>query len=246
MRNLIGWLTIIGLLWLEFVFYHEVVVIRDAENPDNTKLLVLFAGIIFVAVVIGTIAAVAIVPAIGEFIGNFIFNPNQEIEKNPHSEALAKIAQGDYEAAIASYRKNLSENPDDMHALSEIINLYCDKLHDLDAAQEFLEESLKHDWPAEQGAFLASRLVDVYWNHKHDATRARHLLMQIAETMPDTRHAANAIHRLHEIERALANEAAGIMPAPATPELPHGDAAPYHPLGETEQPPHTEEEEPEE
>jgi hypothetical protein len=57
--------------------------------------------------------------------------------------------------------------------------------------------------------------VDVYWNQKRDASRARHMLMQIAETMPNTRHAANAMHRLHEIDRALADEASGIVKVPS-------------------------------
>jgi tetratricopeptide (TPR) repeat protein len=222
MRNFTRGLIILGLLWLEIVLFQQVHHVSNSPDGDDTKVIVLFLAIIFLAIVIGGIVAIAIIPAIGETVGNFFFNPNQQIEKSPHSDALAKIAQGDYEGAIGEYRKNLAENPDDMHALSEIIHLYCDKLHDHDAAEQFLEESLKNEWPPEQGAFLASRLVDVYWNHKHDAARARHVLMQIAETMPDTKHAANAVHRLHEIDRALANEAAGILPAPAA-GLPPGE-----------------------
>ena len=225
MRYLTRGLFLGGLILLEVVMYHQVVEIRDADNPDNTKLLVLFAAILFVAVVIGTIIAVAVIPSIGETIGNFFFNPNQQIEKNPHFDALAKIAQGDYEGAIADYKKNLAEDPHDMHALSEIVHIYCDKLHDHDAAEKFLEESLQQEWPPEQGAFLASRLVDVYWNHKHDATRARHVLLQIAETMPDTRHAANAVHRLHEIDRALADQAAGIIHRPVPSALSSPESA---------------------
>ena len=208
MRKVTRVLFILGLIWLEFILYKNVVHIRDSDNPDNTKLMVLFVSIIFVAIIIGVITALIIIPSIGEMIGNFFYNPNQEIEKNAHSDAMAKIAQGDYEGAIGEYRKNLEENPEDMHALSEIIHLYCDKLHDHDAAERFLEDALQKEWPPEQGAFIASRLVDVYWNHKRDAARAKHVLEQITETMPNTRHSANAVHRLHEIERALADEAA--------------------------------------
>jgi tetratricopeptide (TPR) repeat protein len=226
MRKLTRIFFILGLLWLEIVLYGAVVRLQAQENADGTQIVMLFGGIIFVAIVIGCIAALWIIPAIGETVGNFFFNPNQQIEKNPHSDALAKIAQGDYEAAIEEYKKNLEANPDDMHAFSEIIHLYCDKLHDHDAAEHFLEEALKNEWPPEQGAFIASRLVDVYWNHKGDATRARHVLMQIAETMPDTRHSANAVHRLHEIERALANQAAGIVRPPSLTGEPEQRASP--------------------
>lgn len=211
MRTVTRALLILGLLWLEYVLYINVVRIRDSENPDNSTLMVLFVAIIGIAIALGIILAIAVIPSIGETVGNFFFNPNQQIEKNPHSSAMAKIAQGDYEGAIEEYKKNLAEDPEDMHALSEIIHMYCDKLHDHDAAERFLEDALQHEWPADQGAFIASRLVDVYWNHKHDATRARHVLQQITETMQNTRHAANAAHRLLEIERALADEAAGIV-----------------------------------
>lgn len=224
MRRLTRILFILGLLWLEYVLYNNVVAIRDSENPDNSKLVMLFVAILGLAIVIGAIAAISIIPSIGETIGNFFFNPNQQIEKNPHSSAMAKIAQGDYEGAIEEYKKNLAENPDDMHALSEIIHMYCDKLHDHDAAERFLEEALQQEWPPEQGAFIAARLVDVYWNHKRDASRARHVLQQIVETMPDTRHSANAAHRLLEIERTLADEAAGIAHPPVQTGLPPGRA----------------------
>lgn len=233
-RYLTRILFLSGLLLLGYVLIKQVVIIRDSDNPDDSKLFLLFGGLLLVAVVIGIMAALSIIPSIGETIGNFFFNPNQKIEKNPHSDALAKIAQGDYEGAIEAYKKNLANNPDDMHALSEVIHLYCDKLHDHDAAEHFLEEALKSEWPPEQGAFIASRLVDVYWNHRHDAARARHVLMQIAETMPDTRHAANAIHRLHEIERVLADQAAGIVPHAAETGLPPVATEPDASPGEVE------------
>jgi len=46
-------------------------------------------------------------------------------------------------------------------------------------------------------------MVDVCWLHQHDAIRARAILIKIAEDMPETREAANALHRLQEIDRAL-------------------------------------------
>ncbi len=237
MRNLFRAIAIFGLLWLEILLYRQVETINHSENPDNTKIIILFGAIIFIAVVIGTIAAVVIIPSIGEVIGNFFFNPSQEIEKNPHSNAMARIAQGDYEGAVGEYKKNLEQDPNDMHAFSEIVHLYCDKLHNYDEAEHFLEEALKQEWPPEQGAFIASRLVDVYWNHRGDAERARHVLMQIAETMPNTRHAANAVHRLKEIDRALADQAAGIVHRTATPaeSAAPGEESAAHP-GEEQQP----------
>lgn len=203
-------LVILGLIWFMVVLFRESQALRSEEMVDGTKVMLVFLALIILAVVVGALVATTIVPQIGETIGNFFFNPNEEIEKQPHTDAVAKLAQGDYEGAIDEFKKCLADNPDDMHAASEIVHIYCDKLVDIDAAEAFLEEALQKEWPPEQGAFLASRMVDIYWNYRHDAMRAKHVLAQIAETMPDTKHAANAVHRMHEIDRILMDEEAGI------------------------------------
>lgn len=210
MRTLARTVVILALIWLEVILYLEALKLRNAETADGTKVFLVFLAIIFIAIVIGAIVATAIIPAIGDAVGSFFFNPNQEIERGPYADAMACVAKGDYGEAIEEYKKVIGRDPADTHAASEIVHLYCDKLVNPNAAEQFLEETLQKEWPPEQGAFFASRLVDVYWNYKHDSVSARHILMQIAETMPETKHAANAMHRLHEIERALADEAAGL------------------------------------
>lgn len=208
MRFYVRGVIVLVLLWLEFVLYRQAQSLRNMEMVDGTKVLVFFLSIVAIAIVIGTIVAVTLIPAIGESVGGFLFNPNQAVEKDPHAGAMAKMAQGDYEGAIEEYRQAYENDTSDLHALSEIVHIYCDKLGDVDSGQKVLEEALEKDWPAEQTAFLATRLVDIYWTYKHDAESARHLLNQITETMPDTKHAANAFHRLHEIDRVLMDEEA--------------------------------------
>jgi len=231
MRPLIRGFVILGLLWLEFILYRNVN--RHDAGGDSTGIVVGFASIIGVALVIGAVVAFMVLPSLGEAVGNFFFNPGGEIEKSPYSPALAKIAVGDYEGAIREYHAILKENPEDMHAVSEIVHIYCDKLGDHDTAEKFLTDALQSEWPADQGAFIASKLVDVYWNHKRDAESARHVLNQIAESMPDTRHSANAVHRLNEIERALAGEAVDLTLHARPDELP--DSADEASGGEEEQ-----------
>lgn len=210
MRTLTRSLVILALLWLEVILFLKAQELQRAEIVEGTKVVIVFLGIIFLAIVIGTIIATAVIPSIGEAVGGFFFNPNQQIEKGPYADAMACVAQGDYETAVEEYKKVAGRNPEDTHAVSEIVHLYCEKLGNPDAAEQYLSETLQKEWPPEQGAFFASRLVDVYWNYKHDAVNARHLLTQIAETMPETKYAANALHRMHEIDRALADEEAGL------------------------------------
>jgi hypothetical protein len=87
-----------------------------------------------------------------------------------------------------------------------VAKICCEHLDDAPGAAELLEQALQREWAPDDAAFLSARLVDVYWKHQHDARGARALLLQIIEAMPGTRHAANAEHRLREIEQQLATE----------------------------------------
>jgi hypothetical protein len=173
-----------------------------AEKPDYSRITVSFVVILGAAIAIGAMFALSVLPAIADKIGSFLFNPNQEIEKPPHSVAMAKMAQGDYHGAVEEYQKD----PYDTLALSEIAHIYCDKLKECDAAAQVLEAALDREWPPEDSAFLGARLADVYWHHQNDAVRARAVLIQIAENLPDSKHAANAQHKLREIDLALARQ----------------------------------------
>lgn len=203
MRILVRLVIVAALTYLGVVLFWDARAYQASEAADQTKLVLYFVGVIFVGLAVGAIVALSLIPMIGEYVGSFFFNPDQEIEKDPHSGAVAKIAAGDYEGAIEEYRKVFEANPSDTMALSEIAHFYCDKLANPDAAAEELEQALQREWPAEESAFLCNRLVDVYWTYLHDGARARALLVQVAETLPDTKHAANALHRVRDIDRAL-------------------------------------------
>jgi tetratricopeptide (TPR) repeat protein len=206
MRSLPGALIALALAYLTFILFREARVAYASETVDSSRVVLLFGGVVILGVAAGVLFVSLFMPVIGEWIGNFFFNPDEEQEKGPHADALAAIARGDYQRAIEEYRDAFAKDETDTLALSEIVRLSCDKLHDCDAAAAFLEEALERDWPPEDAAFLSTRLVDVYWNHQHNAARARAMLLQIIETLPNSKFAANAQHRLHEIERQLAQQ----------------------------------------
>ena len=147
---------------------------------------------------------VMVMPVLGDMLGNLFFQPSEQIERTSHDEAVGACARGDYEAAIEAYQKALAEDPEDTLAYSEIVKIQCEHFHDPAAGVATLEEALQQEWPVEEAAFLSSRLVDVYWKYQRDARQARALLLQIVETMPGTRHASNAEHRIQEIEKQIA------------------------------------------
>ena len=173
-------------------------------EADGAAILPFFLATIALALVMGVIVALWLAPMIGNRVGGFFYNPSEEVEKNPHSAAMALVAQGDYEGAIEAYKAVLDKNPADLHAVSEIVHLYCDRLHEPGPAAGFLEQTLQLEQPVEKAAFLASRLADVCWTHQRDGLRAKAILLKVAEMLPETTHAANAMHRIREIEHALA------------------------------------------
>ncbi|MDD5350752.1 MAG: tripartite tricarboxylate transporter TctB family protein [Chthoniobacteraceae bacterium] len=177
------------------------------EDVEWSKLVKYYIAIMSMAAVTALVTCVSLLPLLGEFAGSFLFTPNQKIERSPHADALAKLAAGDFEGAVEEYRKVFEEDPQDTHAASEIVRLYCDKLGQPEPASDFLVEALSMgERTPEERAFLQERMVDVCWLHQHDGVRARAILSQIMAEMPETRQSANAMHRLQEIERILSEE----------------------------------------
>ncbi len=203
MRIFLRLVIVAALSYLGLVLFWDARAYQANEDADQTKLVLYFVGVVFTGVAVGGIVALSLIPLVGEQIGSFFFNPGQQIEKDPHAPAVSKIAAGDYEGAIEEYRNVLEDNPSDTMAISEIARFYCDKLENSAAAAEVLEEALQREWGADDSAFLCNRLVDVYWTYMHDGVRAHALLVQIAENLPDTKYAANALHRMREIDRAI-------------------------------------------
>jgi len=206
MRSPIRTILFVLLLVFAFVLFHNARAAYNSPDVAPSKMLGLFAGFVVLAVAVAILFVTTILPALVESATNLFFNPNEKVEKDPHSDAISAVARGEYEEAIEAYRVIYEKDPTDTLALSESAKIYCEHLENPAAAAELLEEALKKEWPPEGAAFLSTRLVDVYWKCQHDGRSARALLLQIMEAMPETRHAANASHRLLEIDKELALE----------------------------------------
>jgi tetratricopeptide (TPR) repeat protein len=206
MRSPIRTILFVILLVFAFVLFRDARAAYNGPDVSPSKMLGLFAGFIALAVAIAILFVTTILPALVETITDLFFNPNEKAEKDPHADAVSAVARGEYEEAVEAYRAIYEADPTDTLALSESAKIYCEHLDDPAAAVELLEEALKKEWPPDGAAFLSTRLVDVYWKYQRDGRSARALLLQIMEAMPETRHAANASHRLQEIDKELALE----------------------------------------
>lgn len=207
MAWIVRFLLLAAFLWLGYVLFADVQAMRDVapDDPayDPTGIVMRFLGIIALGIGVGVVIATTILPDLGDRIGSFFYDSGEKLERDPHKEAVALVNQGDYVAAVHAYRKIFEKNPDDLHALSEVVRIQCEKLELYDDAVEYLEGFLQDDLEPERLAFLAERLVDVHWLYKKDSEMAIPVLQQIIEALPETKYAANAYHRIHDIERAV-------------------------------------------
>ncbi len=217
----LGWLFVIIFLQAK----HDWALEPDDPARDPTKIMMLFLAMIAIGIGMGVVFAGTILPAFGEQVGHFFFTPNQQIEKGPHADALSLLNQGEYEGAVIAYRRAVDKNPLDTHAISEVARLLCERLGRPEDAAEYLASHLEGDRPMDEVAFIAERLVDCYWNFLQDEERALPVLHQLAEKMPDTKHSANANHRIREIEMTVyaRNVAAANQQSVEAPSA--GDAA---------------------
>ena len=86
-------LVLAVLFYLGWVLLSEAETQAHLESPDQSKVVLLYLATASVGVGIAALIATMVVPALGNFIGNRIFNPGGELALDPHTEATAKVAR---------------------------------------------------------------------------------------------------------------------------------------------------------
>ncbi len=171
----------------------------DRVEADMGMMLVYF-------ICLGTVAGLLVVkyflPWFGDAVGTAVYFSGERVGPGEGTEASAKLAHGDYEGAIAEHEKTLAEDPAQSLLVVEIAKICADKLHDPQRALQVLQKHLTaRAWPEDDAAFLRFRIVEIHLQALKDFARARTLLEQIVADYPNTRHSANAHHKLHELEQ---------------------------------------------
>lgn len=170
-------------------------------NP-NPKVIYKLISCIFIAVIGGIFVVMVVLPKLGDAVGTVMYSSGEEVTADEKMKAAAKMAQGDYEGAIAEYGKMFHEKPDDPFPLSEIAKIHADKLENPAAAVTFLQGHLEaREWTEEHAAFIMFRIADIHMK-QGEFEAAKDILEQVVGNFPGTRHSANAKHRINEIEQA--------------------------------------------
>jgi len=188
----LGWvgLGLLVILWL-------------AVEIPKLEIGTLFAVVLVGGCLLGVLAVRFILPRIGDAVGAFFYSSGEIAGPESSSKAAARMAQGDFTGAIAEFETMLASNPGDTLAISEIAKLLAEKLDDPQKAAAFLETQISsRSWSEEDGAFLLFRLADVHEQALHDFDGALEVLGRVISQFPNTRHSANAHHRVHEIQQA--------------------------------------------
>lgn len=175
---------------------------EDQQADGIIKLVLYFIG---TAIVGGLLFVFYVLPSFGDAMGEAMLSSSEEAGTDPYLKARGKIAIGDYEGAVAEFRQIARENPKDRMPITEIVKLYLERLHDPANAELVLENAIRDPhWSDEDASWFIFKLVDLVQTHQpDDKDRVINLLQKVMRRYPETRHSANAIHRLREIDPQL-------------------------------------------
>ncbi|MFP6884204.1 MAG: tetratricopeptide repeat protein [Roseibacillus sp.] len=167
---------------------------------SGAKILVGIVLILVVATYSAIIFGTFMLPNLVHRFTHLFYGSSEEVEADPMHDARAFLARGDYEGAIAAYRAVALAQPENRFPWVEIAKIQHDKLDDCDASIETLRTALEsRGWRVNDMAFFMFRLAELYEVDKEDKPRSVSILEQVVELFPETRHSANATHRLREL-----------------------------------------------
>jgi tetratricopeptide (TPR) repeat protein len=171
-----------------------------SEEWDKNPIMPLLS-VIVLAISAGIFFVMVILPKLGDAVGTVMYSSGEEVRADSSMRAAACMAAGDYDGAIDEYKKAIAEKPGDPFPVSEIAKIYSDKHKDSARALTYLQAHLEsHEWAEDNAAFLMFRIVDIH-THEHRLEEAKDILEQIVGNFPGTRHAANAKHKINEVEQ---------------------------------------------
>lgn len=171
-----------------------------------------FKGILLTfltAGVVGIVFVVHVLPAVVQRFTYSIYDSGEMVGHDVMRDARSLFAQGEYEAAIDEFRGAIAAEPGNRMPWMEIAKIQKDCLDDPQAAIETLSQAIEaFGWPMDDAVYFRFRLAELHEQVNGDHASAAALMQQVAELYPNTRHAANAKHKLQELDQGA--EAAAV------------------------------------
>lgn len=172
---------------------------NDIKSREDEKT---FTGILLAfltAGLVGIVFVIHVLPAIAHRFTHAVYDSAEMVEKDPMHDARAKVAQGDWDGAVEAFRAAAAADPLNRLPYVEIAKIQLDHLENAPAAVDTLRHAIEdQEWQENDAAYLMFRLAEIYETNLGDHTSAATIMQQVVEQFPETRHSANARHKLRE------------------------------------------------
>ncbi len=173
-----------------------------ASEIDNRRNQKTFTGILLVfltAGLVGIIFVIHVLPAIAHRFTHAVYDSAEMVEKDPMHDARAKVAQGDWDGAIEAFRLAAEAEPLNRLPWVEIAKIQLEQLEDPAASVQTLRTAIEgQEWEENDAAYLMFRLAEIYNGEMSDRNSAASIMQQVIDQFPESRHSANARHKLRE------------------------------------------------
>lgn len=170
----------------------------DAESKAGEKtfvgILVTFLG----AGLVGIVFVTKVLPMFAHSIAHLVYDSGEMLEKDAMHDARSLVAQGEYDKAIEAFKEAAANDPLNRLPWVEIARIQRTHLEDPESAIQTLRSALEsQEWQVNDAAYLLFRLAELYDEDHQDRTNAAAIMQQVIDEFPETRHSANARHKLH-------------------------------------------------
>jgi tetratricopeptide (TPR) repeat protein len=186
-----------------FIFVVSIVLssLIGGSEGDDVQAVTQLPALLLAGVYVGVLFVLYILPAITDKATSAVLDSNELVETDPMHDARAAHARGDYDEAIAVYREVADADPYNRLPWVEIAKIQHDKLEDPEASIATLRSALEsQQWPINDAAYFMGSLATLYNEDLEDRDSCIMILNQMIELFPETRHSANATHKLREMD----------------------------------------------
>lgn len=183
----------VGIAW--FVTYvYETAAVDDIFFRLSVSVLAgLYTGLLFL---------IFVLPVISDILAKLVYNGSSASVNvdDPMRDARSLLAKGNYVEAVGELRQVVMKHPDNRLAWVEMSKVQQEQLGDAEGAVGTLIEAMQaHEWFDEDQAFFMFRLSDLKLEALEDQSGAVRELQKVCERFPNTKHSANATHKLREL-----------------------------------------------
>jgi tetratricopeptide (TPR) repeat protein len=171
----------------------EITGLEGQQTFNGILLTFLSAGLV------GILFVVHILPTIAQFFTRSVYDSGEKVEEDVMHHARSLLAQGEYDAAIVEFRNAITAEPGNRMPWMEIAKIQREHLHDPQAAIETIRTAIETvAWQVNDAAYFMFRLAELYDEINGDRVTAAAIMQQVIDLYPNTRHSANANHKLVE------------------------------------------------